>query len=134
MITLDTSAIYALLSRTDSHHKIVINVLASEPGPRVIPVFILAEVAYMVESRHGHSALDRFLADVERAHYLLDCGEQDVPRVRELTLRYSELPLGFADAAVIACAERRGGKVLTYDQRHFPVVAREGTIQIVGRD
>jgi predicted nucleic acid-binding protein len=42
------------------------------------------------------------------------------------------MPLGFADAAVIACAERRGGKVLTYDQRHFSVVAREGTIQIVG--
>ena len=34
---------------------------------------------------------------------------------------------------MIACAERRGGKVLTYDQRHFPVVAREGTIQIVGQ-
>jgi uncharacterized protein len=132
VITLDTSAIYALLSRTDSHHKIVINVLASEQGPRVIPVFILAEVAHMVELRHGHSALDRFLADVERARYLLDCGEQDVPRVRELTQRYSDLPLGFADAAVIACAERRGGKVLTYDQRHFPVVAREGTFEILG--
>jgi predicted nucleic acid-binding protein len=38
--------------------------------------------------------------------------------------------LGFSDAAVIACAERHGGQVLTLDHRHFGVVAQEGTIQV----
>jgi predicted nucleic acid-binding protein len=33
-----------------------------------------------------------------------------------------DLPLGFADAAVIACAESKGGRVLTLDRRHFDVV------------
>jgi predicted nucleic acid-binding protein len=41
------------------------------------------------------------------------------------------LPLGSADAAVIACAERHGGRVLTLDRRHFGVVEREGTISLV---
>ncbi len=45
-------------------------------------------------------------------------------RVRELVRRYADLPLGFADAAVTACAERHRGRVLTTDYRHFPVVAR----------
>ena len=97
-----------------------------------MPVSILSELAYIVETRHGQSALDQFLADVDRGVYNLDCGDRDIARIRELGARYRDLPLGFADAAVIACAERRGGRVVTYDQRHFPVVAKEGTIQIVG--
>ena len=77
--------------------------------------------------------LEPFLLNIEEGEALLDYGERDFPCIRQLIERYDDLPLGFADAAVIACAERRGGLVLTYDQRHLPVVAREGTIQIVGQ-
>lgn len=132
MITLDTSAIYSRLNRSDSHHAITNSLLAAERGPLIIPVSILSELAYLVETRHSQSALDRFLRDVDRGVYLLDCGDRDIPRIRELVTRYVDLPLGFADASVIACAERRGGRVLTYDLRHFPVVAREGTIDLIG--
>src|SRR5581483_1433843 len=45
--------------------------------------------------------------------------------------RYRDIPLGFADAAVIAGADRRGGAVLTLDMRHFSVVARERRIRVV---
>ena len=56
--------------------------------------------------------------------------KSELPRVRELVQRYADLPLGFADAAVVACAERTTGRVLTFDRRDFAVVAREGTIQL----
>jgi predicted nucleic acid-binding protein len=62
---------------------------------------------------------------------VIDCGDQDLARIRMLVNRYDDLRLGFADAAVIACAERYGGRVLTLDLRHFGVVARQGTITIV---
>jgi uncharacterized protein len=107
--------------------------VANERGPLIVPVPILSELTYLIETRQGHAALDRFLRDIDRGVYLLDCGDRDIPRVRELAARYVDLPLGFADSAVVACAERRGGRVFTYDYRHFPVVAREGTIQIVGQ-
>ena len=42
------------------------------------------------------------------------------------------MQLGLADACVIACAERRGKRVLTFDRRDFVAVAREGTITVVG--
>ncbi|CAN5537467.1 hypothetical protein BH23CHL5_BH23CHL5_01160 [soil metagenome] len=44
--------------------------------------------------------------------------------------RYADLPLGYANATVIAAAERNGGRILTLDHRHFGVVARKGTIRI----
>jgi predicted nucleic acid-binding protein len=43
--------------------------------------------------------------------------------------RYADLRLGFADAAVVACAERNGGTVLTFDLRDFSVIG-EGRIRI----
>lgn len=74
--------------------------------------------------------LDGFLTDLESGAYLLDCGERDLARIRELVDRYTDLPLGFADAVVIACAERSGGRVLTLDRRDFGVAARDARISL----
>jgi predicted nucleic acid-binding protein len=74
--------------------------------------------------------LDLLLADLESGAYALDCGEADLGRARQLVKRYEDLSLGYVDAAVIACAERSGGRVLTFDLRDFGVVAAEGTITI----
>ena len=60
-----------------------------------------------------------------------DCGDDDLGRVRELLSRYEKLGLSFTDAAVVACAERHGGAVLTLDRRDFDVVAAEGRISVV---
>ena len=50
--------------------------------------------------------------------------------MRQLVSRYADLPLGYADAAMIACAERRGRRVLTLGA-HLDVVAKEGTFAVV---
>jgi predicted nucleic acid-binding protein len=128
LITLDTSGLYALLDRRDRDHEAARAVLEQDNGPFVVPVGILAEIAYLAESRLGLETLDVLLDDLATGAYSLD-GElhDDLPRIRELTRRYADLPLGFADAAVVACAERNGGRVLTLDG-DFAVVAREGTI------
>jgi len=75
--------------------------------------------------------LDAFLSDLVESAYTLDCGENDLGRIRELVRRYDDLPLGLTDAAVVACAERSGGRVLTLDHRHFSVVARGEPIEVV---
>jgi uncharacterized protein len=125
LITLDTSAIFSLLDRLEPQHDAVRRALAHDLGPYLVPVAILAEIGYLVERRLGDRALDAFLADVEEDRYELDCGERDVPRIRELAKRYADLPLGLADACVVACAERNGRRVLTLDRRHFDVVGAD---------
>ena len=96
-----------------------------------MPSGILAEIGYLVERRLGVTVLEAFLLDLEQRAFALVDSEEDLGRVRELIGRYADLPLGLADATVIACAERHERKVLTLDQRHFGVVAREGKIEIV---
>jgi predicted nucleic acid-binding protein len=131
LITLDTSALVTLLDRRDPDHRRVRQAFVVDGGPYLIPAWILAEIGYVAESRLGVRALDAFLGDLEGGAFSFECGDQDVPRIRELVRRYADLPLGVADAAVIACAERNGGRVLTLDVRDFGVVAREKKIELL---
>jgi predicted nucleic acid-binding protein len=130
LITIDTSAAIALVDRRDPDHSRVKLTLAQTGRPFLIPAGILAEITYFLETRMPNT-VDPFLADLERGTFILDCGEEELPRVRELVARYADLPLGYADAAVIACAEANGGLVLSLDRRDFGVVAREGTVQLL---
>ena len=131
VITLDTSALYALLNRRDRAHTASVQALRGDPGPYLVPAATLGEIAFLVEERLGIGVLDLLLADLESGAYTLDCGEADLGRARQLVQRYADLSLGYVDAAVIACAERSGGRVLTFDLRDFGVVAAEGTITIL---
>lgn len=111
MITLDTSGAFAIVNREDPAHRSVAGVLEREAGPLLLPCGVLAEITYLIEARLAKRALDLFLGDIEAGAFTLDHGEGDMPRIRALVKRYASLPLGFADASVIACAERSGGRV-----------------------
>lgn len=129
MITLDTSGVVSLVNARDPEHRAARVALEAAGRPYLLPVGILAEITYLLESRMP-SVADAFLGDIESGAFTPDCGEDRVRRVRELIDRYKDLPLGFADATVIACAEQNGGLILTLDRRDFGVVAREGKIQL----
>jgi uncharacterized protein len=118
LIAIDTSGIVAVVNGDDPDHSRTVGALLSDPGPYLIPVSILSEIAYLLEQEILPSAFDRFLLELET-------------RVYTLHFALDDLPLGFADAAVVACAERHGGRVLTLDRRHFGVVEGEGTITLL---
>jgi len=130
VITLDTSAVFALVNCSDRDHRRVSHAIAIERGPLFLPAATRGEIAYLVEQRLDPRVLIDFLRDIDEGGLTLDCGEHDMGRIGELVARYHDLPLGLVDAAVIACAERHGGRRLTLDLRHFGVVAREGLLTI----
>jgi len=54
---------------------------------------------------------------------LAELSAVDLERTAELVEQYASLPLGAADASVIALAERHNvTTVLTLDRRHFTIV------------
>ena len=131
MIVLDTSALLALIDARDPGHGRVTAAFDGERGPFIVPAAILAEAGYLLEHRLGHSVLALFLEDLETGAFTLDCGDHDLARIRELTGRYADLPLGLADAAVVACAERSGGRVMTLYRRDFDIVAGEVALSLL---
>jgi hypothetical protein len=134
VITLDTSGILAALNSGDPDHRRARQCLVAERGPLVVPAGILAEAGYMIEADLGARVLLQFVEDADAGHYSIDCGERDLRRIADLLESFADLRLGFSDASVIACAERNGGRVLTFDDRDFAPVARTGAITLVPED
>jgi predicted nucleic acid-binding protein len=130
VIVLDTSAILALLDADDPDHERCVGALSDHDAPFVVPAGILGEIGYLVEAKLGPSALSDLVEDLHRRAFAVDCGNEDFAAIGRLLARYEDLRLGFADAAVIACAARRDAAVLTLDFRDFGPVARAGTITL----
>ncbi len=98
--------------------------MESHPGPLLVPMLVITEVVYLVETRLGVPAELRFLGDLAAGNLVPEpVAPSDWLRIAELVGRYSDLPLGTADASVVAAAERLGvTEVATLDRRHFNVV------------
>jgi predicted nucleic acid-binding protein len=133
VLILDTSAIVALQDRRDRMYPAALTAIQAEPGPFIVPIGIVAEVDHMLTSR-APGATSHLLGSFIDGSLLMDCGDQDPPRILELMDRFGDLRLGYADASVIACAERNGGRVLTFKRSDFEVVARDVPISLVPSD
>lgn len=133
MLVLDSSAIVALQDRRDLLYPRALAAIQVEPGPFVVPIGILAEVDRILTGR-SPGATTHLLGSIIDGSLLMDCGDQDPPRILELLGRYGDIRLGYADATVIACAERNGGRVLTFDRPGFELVARDVPISLVPSD
>lgn len=89
-----------------------------------MPVLVVTEVAYLLESRLGVGAEVRFLGDFAAGNLLAEpVAAADWLRIAELVATYRDLPLGTVDASVVAAAERHEvSSLATLDRRHFSVV------------
>jgi len=124
VIVVDTGPLYAYVDADDRHHRASLDLLQSYPGPLVVPTLCVAEAAYLIASRLGAAAEVRFLGDLASGAFRIEpVNAADWLRIAELVARYHDLPLGTADAAVVACAERLGcTRVATTDVKHFTIV------------
>jgi uncharacterized protein len=120
-ILVDTSAVIALLDTADAFHQ------AIEPFWQehlLLPITLLAEIDYMVGKYLGTHIARAFFAGVESGDLeLVAFDNTDFARANAIMKRYPDVPLGIADASVMALAERHHvQKILTLDRRHFSLV------------
>lgn len=89
-----------------------------------MPTLVITEVTYLLGSRLGAESEVRFLGDLAAGNLIAEpVAPVDWIRIAELVARYRDMPLGTADASVVAAAERLGiTAIATLDRRHFSVV------------
>jgi Predicted nucleic acid-binding protein, contains PIN domain len=128
VILLDTSGLLAAIDRSQQHHQAAAASLRAAAAPRILSLFVLAELDYLLASRVGPAAQDRLLEQVAAGVYRLESFDgADVARVRSIIERYRDLGLGIADASIVVLAERHeAGDVLTLDKRHFRALRGPG--------
>ena len=123
-IIADTGAIYALIDASDAWHERMIDWWRNADAQVLLPLTIVPEVSYLLQTRIGANAEARFVRALAEEEFELDLLEpDDVRRASEIVTAYSKLPLGFVDATVVAVAERNDAReILTTDRRHFSII------------
>jgi predicted nucleic acid-binding protein len=124
IVIADTGPLYALVDRSDSWHLRVLEWWKRNRATVVIPVCVLPEVTYLLQTRIGPDAEEAFVRSVADEEFAVEPLEpEDLGRAADLMRQYADLKLGFVDATVIATAERLDARqLLSSDRRHFQVV------------
>lgn len=127
MILVDAGPLVALIHADDRSHASCRATFENirEPLATVWPAF--TEAMYVLGfSWKAQDALWQFL--LRGAVTLAPLAEADLPRIRELMDKYSDLPMGLADAALVRVAEReRAQRIFTLDRRDFEIYRPRGS-------
>jgi hypothetical protein len=124
-VLLDTGILYAYYDRSDAWHRRAFELIQAEEGGLIVPAPVLPEVDFLVGRRLGARARQVLYRGLTEGYYFVaDLPRDQYARVAELNRRYTELDLGFVDAAVVALAGAIGlRRVATTDRRHFTPLA-----------
>jgi hypothetical protein len=84
----DTSGVYALYDADDAAHKSTTTLVETETGPLLLPVILLAEIDYLLQSCLGTDAALDFVESVGQGEFtLVPLLAEDVLRCRDLLQR-----------------------------------------------
>jgi uncharacterized protein len=121
-LLLDAGVLYAMVDRRDAWHAPVVEYLKAFGTGLLAPVTILPEAAYLVRTRLGISEEMKLIEGFVNGGVAVEpLKAVDLSRSLELMTKYPEI--GFADATIVAMAERlRLDTVATTDRRHFTLV------------
>ena len=120
---VDTGAIVALINRADRHHAGALAWFSSFRGELLTTEAVITETAYVLAASRAHQLAA--LAWVQRARSARLLAVEPVTdhaAVAAILERYSNLSCDYADATLIALAERTSVcAIATIDQRDFSV-------------
>ncbi len=105
---VDSGPLIALFDGSDSYHHKCVDWLASWQGTLVTTPPVLTEAAHVTGSRCGTGCQIDFLTWTNQAMECDDGTSRDLPRIVAIMAKYQDLPADFADASLVALAERRG--------------------------
>ena len=121
---IDTSFLFALTNSNDKNHKACLTVAQQMRGRFIIPMSVLPEISYLLDSRLGHHVMREFITQVQQpAWTLTPVTEKDLERSSQILQQYSDVRIDFVDTTIVAVAERlKVTRILTLDKRHFRVI------------
>ncbi len=125
---VDTGAVVALVNRADRHHAAAVEWFKRFRGQLLTTEAVVTETAYVLAASpaHLHAALLWF-ERARAAGLLLVEPVSDYAALSRIIAQYASLPCDYADASLIAVAERTGvAAIATVDQRDFSVYRLRG--------
>jgi hypothetical protein len=122
---IDTGAILAFLDDRDHWHHACVEALERLPLPLATSAAVLAELFHLLRRPHELDMAWAFLGS--GAVTVLPVGDEDLPHLEALMVRYQDRPMDFADATLVHLARREGlVTIFTVDHNDFETCRIEG--------
>jgi predicted nucleic acid-binding protein len=121
---VDTSFLVSLINRRESSHEACLAVARTTRERLVIPQVVLPEATYLVDKYLGRTTMRAMVRQLLQATWNLEpLLEGDMERIAAVLDQYRDQNIDFADAAIVAIAERlKAQRILTLDRRHFSML------------
>ena len=131
-VLVDAGFLVALFDRDDDAHRAAAAAIGSMREPLLTVWPAITESMYFLQ--RAAVGADGLLDMIEDgAVRLLPLGQEDASRMKALMRQYRDLPMDFADAALVRVAERDGLKTILSFDRHFRVyrLPRRGSFEVL---
>ena len=124
-ILIDSGPFIALFDTSDAHHQKIYNFMKKRRFSLISTLAVFSEVSHMlrfsVKAQH-----DFYEWAMYKGVIISDINQHDLPRIIQLTDKYADLPMDFADATLVITAEKTGIKEIISMDKDFDIYRLPG--------
>jgi predicted nucleic acid-binding protein len=129
MILIDAGPLIALFNKHDRYHDSVINFISMQKYRFVSTTAVLTEVLHMIDFSID-AQLDFLEWVTKKGVTLFEIQHNDIIRIIELTKKYADRPMDFADAILVVAAEKMGIRQIISIDSDFDIYRLPGKVKI----
>ncbi|MCK4603928.1 MAG: PIN domain-containing protein [Deltaproteobacteria bacterium] len=124
-ILIDSGPLIALFDASDKYHHEAVNFIKTNKYPLVTTLASITETLYLID--FNRNAQIDFLEWVHRgAVEIHNIERDDFERIKELTIKYRDLPMDFADSCLVYLAEKLNLNTIATIDRDFTIYRIQG--------
>ena len=128
-ILIDAGPLICLFDSSEKRHKPMKEFLKKNPYRYVSTLAVFTEVSHMLDFS-VNAQKDFYEWVMCKGVIISDINQNDMPRLIELTGKYSDLPMDFADATLVITAEKTGIKEIISLDKDFDIYRLPGREKI----
>ena len=124
-ILIDSGPLIALFDSSDKYHKMSIDFIKSNKYPLVTTLASITETLHLLD--FNRNAQIDFLEWISRgAIEIYNIQNNDFKKLKELTEKYRDLPMDFADSCLVYLAEKLSIYTIATIDRDFTIYRIQG--------
>ena len=125
-ILIDSGPLIALFDRSDKYHVASIEFIKQNKSQLITTIASITETLHLLD--FSRDAQIDFLAWVNAGAVTIEnVTSDDFTRIKELTIKYSDLPMDFADACLVLLGEKLNISSIATIDRDFDIYRLKST-------